>query len=355
MVERQLGELQLGRLAQEPVLPAGAVQVAQPHHRRADLRRDALHGLAAVEVLAVVAVAVHGQQHLGLDLGEAVDHRLGAEVRRAGRPHRPDRRAGQERGDGLGDVGQVRRHPVARLDAHGLQAGGDPGHLLAQLAAGERVQLAQLGGVVQRHGGVVVALEHVLRVGQARAREPLGARACRARPGPARRGCRPGPRSSPRSRPRTPRGCPPTTATAIRSRRSVHRARRPASAGRRSGWWRRCGLRMAPTAAAPGRSRSRRGPYRLRRCALRPVRPRSAGSVAQLAVGIGALGLGRQPRPLAARLERVARLAQLLGDGARRVGRLAPRAPRPRSGRRACERPRCGAAGKGLVALGHHH
>ena len=47
----------------------------------------------AVELAPVVAVAVDRQQHLRLDLREAVDHAARAEVRRAARPDRAERRA----------------------------------------------------------------------------------------------------------------------------------------------------------------------------------------------------------------------------------------------------------------------
>ena len=96
VVERHLleGELSL--------LPAGArgrpsgslaeagerrlrVEVAEQHRVRDRRQRgeQLLHDGEPVEVLASVAVAVHGQEHLRLDLREAVDHAAGAEVRRA--------------------------------------------------------------------------------------------------------------------------------------------------------------------------------------------------------------------------------------------------------------------------------
>ena len=187
VIEGQPRELRLGSgVAGERRGPAVAAEVAELDHLHPapDLLRDAGHHLAAVEVLAVVAVAVHRQQHLRLDLGEAVDHRARAEVRRAARPHRPDRRAGEERGDRLRDVRHVRHHAVAGPDPVGAQPGRDPrGHPL-QLAPAHRVELAQLGGVVDRRGRVVLAAEDVLGVGQRGAGEPLRAghlRASRAR------------------------------------------------------------------------------------------------------------------------------------------------------------------------------
>ena len=175
VVERHLLELEvIGPL--EAVLPAGAVEVAEPHDPAADLGRDPLDRLAAVEVAPVVAVAVHGEQHLRLDLREAVDHRAGAEVGRAARPDGADRRGGQERGHRLRDVRHVGGDPVAALDAERAQAGGDPRGALAQLAPRPLGLLAQLGGVDDRHGIRILAAEQVLGVVEPRAREPLGAR-----------------------------------------------------------------------------------------------------------------------------------------------------------------------------------
>ena len=152
--------------------------------------------------LAVVAVAVHRQQHLGLDLGEAVDHRARAEVRRAARPHGADRRAGQERRDGLRHVGHVGDHPVAGPDA-ARPAGrrrcrrprrrSSPQVMVSSSRSSEAWWIAT--------ARVVLAAEDVLGVGQPRAGEPLRAghlaRAQHALVG--LRGA--GPRRSPRSSP----------------------------------------------------------------------------------------------------------------------------------------------------------
>ena len=50
-----------------------------------------------VDRLAVVEVAVGGEQHLGLDLAEAVEHALHAEIGRARRPDRAEARRRQHR------------------------------------------------------------------------------------------------------------------------------------------------------------------------------------------------------------------------------------------------------------------
>ena len=134
VVERQPLGGQRSRL-QELVPVALAAEVRQ-HERpleRRDLPLQLGDDLAPVEILAAVAVAVDREQHLRADLGEAVDHAAHAEVGRAARPDRADRRAGQERGGRLGDVRHVGDHPVAALDARGAQAGRD--------APGQRAQL----------------------------------------------------------------------------------------------------------------------------------------------------------------------------------------------------------------------
>src|SRR5207248_11054563 len=93
---RQAGGARSGEVGQHyEVLDAG-----QPGE-------DALHDLAAVEVAPAVAVAVHGEHHLGLDLGEAVDHTARAELGGGARPNRADARRGEQRDERLGDVGHV--------------------------------------------------------------------------------------------------------------------------------------------------------------------------------------------------------------------------------------------------------
>jgi hypothetical protein len=160
----------------EPWLPPRAVEVAEPHEPAAHLPVDAAHDLRPVEVAAVVAVAVDRQQDLRLDLGEAVDHRAGSEVGRAARPHGAQRRGGEEGGDRLRDVRDVRGHAVAAADAERAQAAGDPRRLLAQLAPRQLRLLSQLGGVDDGQRVRVLAAEQVVGVADVGAGEPLGAR-----------------------------------------------------------------------------------------------------------------------------------------------------------------------------------
>ena len=113
VVERHRLELERA-VPEEAVLPAAAVEVAE----RDRLGRRSPRAIAAtvgapVEVLAAVAVAVDREQHLRLDLREAVDHAAAAELGRRRRPDRAERGRGEERRDRLRDVRQVGRDAVA--------------------------------------------------------------------------------------------------------------------------------------------------------------------------------------------------------------------------------------------------
>ncbi len=178
VVERQLLERQLGALAQEPVLPARAVEVAERDHvlERRDLVRDLAHHPAAIEVLSAVPVAVDRQQHRRLDLREPVDHAARPELGRGRGPGGADRRAREERGDGLGDVREVRGHPVAGTHPQLSQPAGDRRRVGAQLAPRPLLKLAQLRGVPNRDVVVGRVAEDVLGVAEPRAGVPLGAR-----------------------------------------------------------------------------------------------------------------------------------------------------------------------------------
>ena len=170
VVERHALELELlvgGRERLVPVAPAG-VEVAERHRvlERGHLALHALDQLAAVVVLAAVAVAVDGQQHLRLDLGEAVDDRARAEVRRAARPHRAEARGGEEGGDRLGDVRHVGDDAVAALDPH--RAAGR--RRRGRSARAARPTSTPRGRAARRRGG-----------------SPRGRRACRGRCAPGRR------------------------------------------------------------------------------------------------------------------------------------------------------------------------
>ena len=96
-----------------------------------------LHHVGAVEVLAAVADAVAGDQHLRLDLLEAVEHGGGAHVGRAQAPHAADAGHGEEGDHRLGDVRQVGRDAIAGLHALLLQMQRQRSDLAPQLGPGQ--------------------------------------------------------------------------------------------------------------------------------------------------------------------------------------------------------------------------
>ena len=126
----------------------------------------------AVDRLAVVPVAVTGEQHFRPDLAETVEHALHAEVRRGRGKDGAYRGGGQHRHHGGGQVGQVGGDAVALVHAHRAQGGGRLRHGAVQLgmagAALDLVLAPEDQGVTR-----VVAAQQVLGEVQARVGEPL--------------------------------------------------------------------------------------------------------------------------------------------------------------------------------------
>src|SRR5207253_2597404 len=110
MVKRELRELELG--GGKIPLAAGEVREDEGLFDGRELALERGDRVGAVEVLAPVAVAVDREQHLRLDLREAVDDAADAELGRAARPDRADARAAEEGRDRLGDVREVRGDAV---------------------------------------------------------------------------------------------------------------------------------------------------------------------------------------------------------------------------------------------------
>ena len=156
-------------------------QVVHDHMGHAGQRRAQLgDGLGPVDVAPSVVHAVAGDQHLGLDLLEAIEHGGGAHVGRAHAPDRAKAGHGQKADDRFGDVRQVNRHPVARLHAVRTQMQRQRGDLLAQRGPGQFLVIAALvaadecskaGGM----GGCDMA-EHLARVVELRPLEPAHTR-----------------------------------------------------------------------------------------------------------------------------------------------------------------------------------
>ncbi len=187
MVEGQLRELDLlravvGKFApHDGLFQAGEVRVVvhvAGHHDALDRRHPVGqlgHPAQAVVDLAVVLVGGGDEQHLRLDLAEAVHHALHAEIGRAGGENRPDRGRRQHGNDRLGQVGQVGGHPVALFHAHLAQCRGHAGHFGVELGVADLAVHAVLVGEHQR-GALVAVLEQVLGEIKPRLGEPTRAR-----------------------------------------------------------------------------------------------------------------------------------------------------------------------------------
>ncbi len=187
MVEGDLLEGELGpRPRGRQLLPGdrpdrrGLIREEVGQHDRmlhgGQLGADRREHLGAVEVLACVAVPVHRQQHLRLDLGEAVDHAARPELRGGARPDRSDAAHGQEGDQGLGDVRHVGDDPVPATDPERPQAPGDRRHLCGELSPRDLSQLPQLGGVQHGNPLGVAPGQEVLRVVQLRSLKPARSR-----------------------------------------------------------------------------------------------------------------------------------------------------------------------------------
>ena len=169
---RRCGSLPMPSAPQHQLLDAGQRGQQFVQHR------------PAVVGDAAPAVAVGGDQHLGGDLAEAVEHRHRAHVGRADRPDRAQAGTGQEDDRGLGRVGQHGRHPVAALHAHAPERQRHRRHLAPQLGPADFAQRAgrQQGFVGKDDrrvaGGVrrIAMAQHLASVVDLGAVEPLRTR-----------------------------------------------------------------------------------------------------------------------------------------------------------------------------------
>ena len=111
--------------------PQVALHNQMPHRGQGRTQLD--QHRATVQFAPAVGDAVAGDQHLGFDLLEAVQHRVAAHVRRANAPHRTDAHRGQKSHHRLRTVGQVGGDAVARVHPLRLQVQRQRGDLAAQL------------------------------------------------------------------------------------------------------------------------------------------------------------------------------------------------------------------------------
>ena len=186
MVERQRVELQRRRLGEqiaprdrvrERVVRAADIGNVNDVADRRQLRADLGDLLAPVDVLVSPDVTGGGEQQRGLELAEPVADAAHAELERARRPDRAEARRGEERDERLRDVGQVRDDAVAGIDAEPLHARARTRDLVAEIAEGQLDRVARLRVRDDRDDvHVLLAADHVLRVVQPRAGEPLRSR-----------------------------------------------------------------------------------------------------------------------------------------------------------------------------------
>ena len=172
--------------------------------RRGIARRSAATVSRAVEVLAAVAIAVDAEQHLGLDLGEAVDDAARRRSPASSRPDGADGGGGEESDDGLGDVRHVGDDTVALPDAERAQpaATARPGSRSSPQVSSSSSRSSEAWRIA-----IVPSSCRGTRARRSSA-APSGTSSRPASSAGQDRGSRrAGPRRSPRSPPRSRRGC----------------------------------------------------------------------------------------------------------------------------------------------------
>ena len=134
--------------------------------------------LPPAELLAAVAVALGGQQHLRGDLREPVDHARRPEVGRARRPDGAEARRGEQADKRLRHVGQEGGDPVALGHPEHAQRVTDPGDLGGEFPVGQGpLRTVFRAGDDRRGAGVADrGPQCVARVVEGRPGEPLGVR-----------------------------------------------------------------------------------------------------------------------------------------------------------------------------------
>ena len=115
---------------------------SRPWRPAPERRADGRDLIGSLDGARTIAIAVHGEQHLGVDLAEAIDHAAHAEL---GRARGPDgaRLAVASSATSASGVRQVagRGRPGRRP---AVQAGAGARHLVAQLGHGQGLPLARL-------------------------------------------------------------------------------------------------------------------------------------------------------------------------------------------------------------------
>ncbi len=136
-----------------------------------DARPNLARARQRVDLLAGVAIPVGAEEHAWPNLAEAVEHAVGAEVRRAGRPDGADGCRREHGHDRFGEVRQKSRDPVAHTNTVCTERSRRSGDLSVELAEGE----AALRTVLvpeDDSGTAIVVPQQVLGEVEARAGEP---------------------------------------------------------------------------------------------------------------------------------------------------------------------------------------
>ena len=187
MVERQLRKLDVPRLEWANELGhahdafftrAGCRLTVRSTDRVPDGRHlceQLAHTGQKIDRLAAVNVTVRGEQHHRLDLAEAIEHPLHAEIRRARGPDRADA-GGREHGDHGGrHVRQVAGDTISGHDASTAQRLSELRHFVVQLAI--RETRAHLFFAPEHERRALVApSQQILGEIEARIRKPTCAR-----------------------------------------------------------------------------------------------------------------------------------------------------------------------------------
>ena len=116
----------------------GGIGHDQGVRHRGQTGKNAAQLLQPVEGPTAVVMAIGGDQHLGGDLAETVQHARNAEIRAGRTPHRADRGGGQHGDDRLRQVGQVADDTVAHPHPPAAQQPHQPADVLVKLGVGER-------------------------------------------------------------------------------------------------------------------------------------------------------------------------------------------------------------------------
>ena len=189
VIEWQLSEFDLGdsQVRLQEGAPAACMGNALQHrlglevghHHHALERRQPGHNgrylVVAVDGLAVVKIAIDGNQHFRFGLTKTIEHALLAKIGRCGGEDRANARRGEHGNDGLRHVRHVGRYTVARGNAHLTQGGGKVSNLAIQLTPCV-AQLDLVFAPEHQRFAAIATTQQVLCVVQTGLGVPAGAR-----------------------------------------------------------------------------------------------------------------------------------------------------------------------------------